>query len=168
MLSDLKVHDIYRNAFVTMTEKLAGFTIYDEEEQTSEYYYDVQIQSKGRFQSVVVCHMEKTLYEALLMGMNSGKTVNAEMKQLFIGEYINVVCGHALTAINNILGVSSRLTLPQVLQHLQETMLQESELKKVFYFASTYGKMRIDMDYMEVGAEGDVFCITKNHVHNHS
>ena len=158
MLSDLKVHDIYRNAFVMMTEKLAGFTICDEKTHNATYHYDIQIQSKGEFQSVIVCHMEKTFYEALLMGMNGGKSVSAELKHLFIGEYINVVCGHALTSINNLLDKSSRLTVPIVLQHLKSAMVHENELKKVLYFTSAYGSMRIDMDYMEASVESGAFC----------
>lgn len=157
MLSDLKVHDIYRNAFVMMTEKLAGFTICDGDCGNAVYQYDIQIQSKGGFQSVIVCHMESTLYEALLMGMNAGKIVSADLKHLFIGEYMNVVCGHALTNINNLLGAPSRLTVPKVLRHLKDTMVHENELREVLYFTSAYGRMRIDIDYMEAGIESQDF-----------
>lgn len=138
-----------------MTEKMAGFTICDGDSKDGIYQYDILIQSKGNFQSAIVCHMESTLYEAILIGMNAGKIVSAELKHLFIGEYMNVVCGHALTTVNNLLGVPSRLTVPTVLQHSKDRSSCKERAKDVLYFTSAYGKMRIDMDYMERSAESD-------------
>ena len=155
MLSDLKVHDVYRNAFVMMTEKMAGFTICDGDKEDVEYHIDIMLQSKGDFQSAIVCHMESTLYEAVLMGMNAGKTVSAELKQLFIGDYMNVVGGHALTNINNLIGTASRLTVPKVSRCLENTINDENGARDVLYFTSAYGRMRIDMNYEERSAEND-------------
>lgn len=155
MLSDLKVHAVYRDAFLMMTEKMAGFTICDNDSKDGIYQYEILIQSKGSFQSAIICHMESTLYEAILMGMNAGKAVSTEMKYLFIGEYMNVVCGHALTNINNLLKTPSRLTVPKVSQRLKATTSHEDKARDVLYFTSVYGKMRVDMNYMERYTESD-------------
>lgn len=147
MLSNSKIHDVYRNAFIMMTEKMTGFTIQETSGKEMKYQYDILIQSKGNFESVITCHMESTLYEAVLIRMNAGKLISPELKHLYIGEYINVVCGHALSNINNLLGAHSRLTIPEILKEDRENVKNEYTNDDVMYFKSAYGSMKIEMSY---------------------
>ena len=44
--------------------------------------------------------------------MNGGTAASEDEKLLYINEYINIVCGCALSNISNKIGGASRLTVP--------------------------------------------------------
>lgn len=146
----LQVRDIYGKIFPDVTKKLTGIQLKEvpaKELKLIKPWY-IYIRSKGKFRSVLICSMEKGLKETLIYNMSNGKELTEEVKYLYIGEYMNVACGHALTCINNINGSSSMLTVPDVLID-PLIFIKEGNflIQEEFCFESQYGFMKIDLQY---------------------
>lgn len=144
----LQIRDIYNRMFPMVTKKITGIEVKEilsEGIELKESWY-VYIKSKGKFQSVLTCMIEKDLKDALLCNMNHGKELSEEVKGLYLGEYVNIICGHALTDINNIIGSSSMLTVPRVLvEPLREEI--NFSFQEAFCFKSQHGIMKIKLQY---------------------
>ena len=81
-----------------------------------------------------------------MKGMANGKPLSSDMRELYVGEYINIVSGHVLTNINNKVGKTSRLTVPVV------GLSEHDDGKKykehcTLYFEAPCGSMKMDISY---------------------
>ena len=144
----LQIRDIYNKMFPIVTQKITGIEIKEVQSEgikVKEPWY-VYIKSRGKFQSVLMCMIEKDLKDVLLCNMNHGKELSEEVKGLYLGEYVNIICGHALTYINNIIGSSSMLTVPKVLMEPLSEEINFS-LQEIFCFESQHGIMKIKLQY---------------------
>lgn len=146
--NEINVYDTYSNTFTSVTEKLTGLSIRINKNipKHLKAANQVVIQTKGAFPALLICSIEESLREALLMGMNRGRKIPVELRDLYLGEYINIICGHALTKINNKIGGTSRLSLPQVNQFGEEKEAVYLS-KEVIYFDSNYGQMKLEINY---------------------
>ena len=143
----LDIPHMFAGSLTALTERVAGFSI--TQRADGEIGADarcVWIQSMGIFRSSMCFRMDETFEQAVLDGMKVGKDSSEELKQLYLGEYINILSGHALTSINNAVGETSRLTIPTV---GKECMQEETryDCYTVLYFVSEYGNMEVRLNY---------------------
>lgn len=80
--------------------------------------------------------------------MNSGEPASDDEKLLYINEYINIVCGFALSNISNKIGGSSKLTVPVFLKK-GETIREKDRKSKhiVLYYETDIGVLRVTVYY---------------------
>lgn len=133
-------------SLVSATEKVVGVSLkYCSEKVEFQSARYIQIQSKGAFRSVMCFRLEQSFESAVLKKMLDGKEATPEVEKLYLGEYVNILSGHALTMINEAVGKSSRLTVPLV-DGQQE---KDSSYPNAFvvYFTSEYGNMELSMSY---------------------
>lgn len=141
------VRHLFVDSFTSVTEKVTGFSLeYNEEENEFQCAQNVKIQSVGIFRASLFFSMDKDFEQAVFLAMAKNISAKEDWKELLIGEFINIISGHALTRINNLVGKSSRLTVPLVGQAYWEDKEKFSKHCTV-YFKSIYGKMRLDMSY---------------------
>lgn len=144
---ELDIPYMFIDSLTSLTERIAGFSVrsgsYGKRIKGAEAIF---IQSKGVFRSKMVFQMETSLEQAVLLGMSAGMDVSAEMKRLYLGEFVNIISGHVLTSINNAVGKTSRLTLPTVgVENMPGDT--EYEHKCVLYFTSEHGNMELQLNY---------------------
>lgn len=144
---ELDIPYMFVDSLTSLMERIVGFPVksgsYEKEIKSAEA---ILIQSKGVFQSRMIFQMETSLEQAVLDGMRAGKDVSSEMKKLYLGEFVNILSGHALTSINNAVGETSRLTLPIVgAENLPNDT--QYEHRCVLHFTSEYGNMELQLNY---------------------
>lgn len=143
----LNIPQLFDSSVTNITQRIAGFSMEIVGDSNNIPVVEVVgIQSKGVFVSNMVFQLEQTLVDAILKGMKGKELEDPEIRNLYLGEYINIVSGHVLTAINNQVGEISRLTLPQV-GTLSQDIGEAFGDKCVICFASLHGRMRVEVDY---------------------
>ena len=148
-MTDTEVDEIFDCAFVPVSKKIASLNLKRglDKDIDSEDSYTGSVYTKGKFNSLIVCEISSAVYEHIIYVMNGGEPAPDE-ELLYINEYINIVCGHALSNISNKLGGSSRLTVP-VFQEKGETFREDSGKSKsvVLYYETDIGVIRVSVYY---------------------
>ena len=99
---------------------------------------------KGRF----LLEMDQTLAEDLTEAMNGGPLDEATELYLFVGEFLNMVGGRALTAINNrYRGLEYRLTPPAIFAGKGLELLTPLVRSQVTWYRGTRGWARFDVGF---------------------
>ena len=124
---NMDVKEIFDTSFCEVTKKLVKLElkkVCDEEgkEEDKEKAdllskgYREAIETHGCINSVVICQFSDELFRYIIDTMNNGVTPSEEEAPLFLNEYINIACGHAISRMNNLAGQSSRLSIPSFYQ----------------------------------------------------
>ncbi|BCN29645.1 chemotaxis protein CheX [Anaeromicropila herbilytica] len=144
------IENIFNQSFVDITKKVALLDIIEETPTHSEIedLYSGIIITNGVYNSILICTMHESVMKEISKGMNNGKKVDSEDIELYVGEYLNIVCGNALTQINNLAGKASRLSVPVIIKGpYQKNEEVEYEQMIEFNFSSWYGLIRVNMEY---------------------
>lgn len=148
-MTDMEVDEIFDCAFVPISKKIASLNLKRELDRDIDIKdsYTGSVYTKGKFNSLIVCEISSAVYDHIIYVMNGGESVPGE-EILYINEYINIICGYALSNISNKLGGSSRLTVP-VFTAKGETFREESGKSKsiVLYYETDIGVIRISVYY---------------------
>lgn len=150
---NIEVGAIFKKAFIDMTSRLSSVELNEEKKQKNVAASEetrIMILTKGSFQSYIVCSMDKELGEVIVLGMNNGKPLEQEEKELYIKEYINIICGHGLSYINGCLGTASRLSVPYLVQ--QEAKVidpPETDREETFSLDCEYGTMNVTVHWSD-------------------
>lgn len=141
------VQDMFVDSFTSATKKLIGVSlVYDEKVCELQSVQNIKIQSKGTFQASLFFAMDKEFEQTVFLAMGTKFSVGEELRQLLLGEFINVISGHALTSINNMTGKISRLSIPVVgISSWEDANRYANQCS--LSFQSKNGKMRMDMSY---------------------
>lgn len=142
-----KVRHMFVDSFTSVAEKIIGYSLeYSEEETYFPSVQNVKISTVGSFRASLYFSMDEEFEEAIFQAMAKNIVEKEELKELFIGEFINIISGHALTKINNFTGKTSYLTVPLVGKfgwEEQKAFPKECTIS----LKSPCGKMRMDMSY---------------------
>lgn len=138
---------MFAESFVTVTEQVAGFPLscVDSKENVKATQ-NVKIQTKGVFCASLYFSMEQDFADAILKRMSNGKPLSPDMRDLYIGEYVNILVGHGLTKINNLVGQTSRLTIPKVGLFAWEDK-GKYKMQHNLLFKSACGNMKVEIGY---------------------
>lgn len=149
-LTDMEVDEIFDCAFVSVSKKIASLNLKRESngDLRRDNSYTGSVYTKGKFNSLVVCEISSDVYEHIIYVMNGGTPASDDEKLLYINEYINIVCGCALSNISNKIGGASRLTVPVFLKK-GETIGEEDRKSKnlVLYYETDIGVIRVSVYY---------------------
>lgn len=133
-MTEVLVKSVFDHAFQAVSEKILGMILVHREDAPEEitWQYDadrVMIFTTGFLDAEIICEFTPELYECIIASMNGGILPSAEERQLYIKEYINIVCGYAISRLNNVLGTVSRLSVPYF-QKAGELLETEGERQK--------------------------------------
>lgn len=138
---------MFVDSFTSVSEEITGFSLeYNEQENEFQSVQNVKIQSVGIFRASLFFSMDKGFEQAVFLAMTKNISMKDELREPMIGEFINIISGHALTKINNLAGKTSRLTVPLVGPACWEDK-EKFPKQCTVYFQSAYGNMRLDMGY---------------------
>lgn len=146
----VNVSQIFDGAFVLLTEDIASIVLEHRlaEESFFECHKTFVIRTKGVFIGCVQTDIEDCLLDKIVSNISKGAKLQDTEMILYTMEYLNIVCGRALSEINNLIGKSSRLTVPQYIQNVAKVrpFPDDEECDKI-YFDSEFGKMNITVTY---------------------
>ena len=146
-IESINIHEIFDEAFTVLTEKISSVELIKQEEAI--FFgkpYEFIIKTKGGFQGQIRVQMEEPLMEEIVMKINKGVEMQDAEKILFAMEYLNIVCGRALSEINNQTGNRSRLTIPHYVTGKSPEEQMDGERETLFY-QSDYGCLKITVAY---------------------
>lgn len=148
----INVSQIFDGAFVLLTEDISSIVLEHRlhTEEPLECYKTFIIRTKGIFRGCIQIDIEEKLLKNIVNNISKGAKLQETEIILYTMEYLNIVCGRALSEINNQIGKSSRLTVPQYIQNVtnEPPLLNErSEEREEIYFDSEFGKMNILVTY---------------------
>lgn len=150
LVTDMEVDEIFDCAFVSVSKKIASLNLKRNinRDLNGDDSYTGSVYTKGKFNSLVVCEISSDVYEHIIYVMNSGEPASDDEKLLYINEYINIVCGFALSNISNKIGGSSKLTVPVFLKK-GETIREKDRKSKniVLYYETDIGCLRVTVYY---------------------
>lgn len=114
----IDVYGVFNNAFIVITDKITRIQLktWECEEIMPDIMVTGIITTKGVFHAYIICEIQENLYEGMIANMSEGNILSSDDKILYLKEYLNIVCGKALTDINNLLGSRTRLSVPRIVQ----------------------------------------------------
>lgn len=146
-VESINVNQIFDDAFTVLTAKVSNVEISRAENmgliQNADRFV---VKTKGVFQGYISVEIEHALLEEIVTGINKGRKLKEAEKILFAMEYLNIICGRALSEINNQTGSSSRLTVPQYVTGKMPEMMSDGEREKLYY-QSEFGQIKINLIY---------------------
>lgn len=146
-VESINVDRIFGEAFTTLTRKLSSVELESKEEgEFVQKPHLFIVKTKGAFQGYISAEIENGLLEEIVTRINKGRKLQSGEKILFAMEYLNIVCGRALSEINNQTGTSSRLTVPQYVTGKTPEEPAFGERETLFY-QSTYGGLKLKLIY---------------------
>lgn len=145
----LDVGAVYEEAFSSLTKKVAAVELTEAEGGTAaiQENYTFAIYTTGAFESAIRCEIENSLFEKIALNLNKGEALAEDMKVLYVTEYLNIICGRALSTINGKLKSASRLTVPKCIGTEEENSKETYTCEKGLGFTSECGNMRIALKY---------------------
>ena len=148
-MTDMEVSEIFDDAFVSVTGRLASLNLDKMDDGIKDGDKIIgSIFAKGKFNAHIVCEISPAVYEYIIYKMTRGAAISAMEKVLYINEYLNIVCGYALSKINNELGGASRLTVTVFCYDMRSFKKEEDgEQRVALNYETEKGKICVSVYY---------------------
>lgn len=147
-MTEMKVGKIFDDAFISISKKLISLDLRRKKEEIISVKCMEFVKTKGKFNSTIICGFSSDIFDAIIIGMNDGKMPSEDEKVLYINEYVNIICGRALSEINNRLGRTSRLTVPMMCSDKESIDIDDSEMEnEVLFYETEFGNIVVCIYY---------------------
>lgn len=147
-MTEMKVGKIFDDAFILISKKLISLDLRRKKEEIISVKCMEFVKTKGKFNSTIICGFSSDIFDAIIIGMNDGKMPSEDEKVLYINEYVNIICGRALSEINNRLGRTSRLTVPMMCSDKESIDIDDSEMEnEVLFYETEFGNIEVCIYY---------------------
>lgn len=147
-MTEMKVGKIFDDAFISISKKLISLDLRRKKEEIISVKCMEFVKTKGKFNSTIICGFSSDIFDAIIIGMNDGKMPSEDEKVLYINEYVNIICGRALSEINNRLGRTSRLTVPMMCSDKESIDIDDSEMEnEVLFYETEFGNIEVYIYY---------------------
>ena len=147
-MTEMKVGKIFDDAFISISKKLISLDLRRKKEEIISLKCMEFVKTKGKFNSTIICGFSSDIFDAIIIGMNDGKMPSEDEKVLYINEYVNIICGRALSEINNRLGRTSRLTVPMMCSDKESIDIDDSEMEnEVLFYETEFGNIEVCIYY---------------------
>ena len=147
-MTEMKVGKIFDDAFISISKKPISLDLRRKKEEIISVKCMEFVKTKGKFNSTIICGFSSDIFDAIIIGMNDGKMPSEDEKVLYINEYVNIICGRALSEINNRLGRTSRLTVPMMCSDKESIDIDDSEMEnEVLFYETEFGNIEVCIYY---------------------
>lgn len=144
----VKVEEIFDDAFVTVSKKIVSLELHRKAVKKMDIKYLEMVHTRGNFASTITCGFSSLMFDTIIRNMNGGKMPSEDEKILYINEYVNIVCGRALSEINNQIGVPSRLTVPELCLNADRISVEPGKTgNEILYYETEFGQIKISIHY---------------------
>lgn len=147
----MEICEVFDKAFDEVTKRLVRIELHKvredvrrEETALLERGYRESISTKGYINANIVCHFSDELFRYIIDTMNGGVTPSEDEIPLYLNEYINIICGYALSKLNNMVKKPSRLSVPSFYR-LTEPLDSILDLDKIKFLSydSKMGRLHV-------------------------
>ena len=147
-MTEMKVGKIFDDAFISISKKLISLDLRRKKEEIISVKCMEFVKTKGKFNSTIICGFSSDIFDAIIIGMNDGKMPSEDEKVLYINEFVYIICGRALSEINNRLGRTSRLTVPMMCSDKESIDIDDSEMEnEVLFYETEFGNIEVCIYY---------------------
>lgn len=147
-MTSVKVEEIFNDAFVSVSRKIISLELHRKAVKKVDFKYLEMVHTRGNFASTIVCGFSPLMFDTIIRNMNGGQMPSEDEKVLYINEYVNIVCGRALSEINNQMGVSSRLTVPTLCLYTDEISVEQGKTgNEILFYETEFGQIEISIHY---------------------
>ncbi len=139
-----KLREAYKDILLSCTDKMAGLSLQETEQQPREKTGAVflgSVVTSGEQPFEIRCVVEQPVYKRIISGMTNGKEFNEEMQRLCFAEYMNVVCGKMISRRNNERGEFLRISVPVI--SYEDNYEEQQKFQPMFQFVCEDGWMEI-------------------------
>jgi hypothetical protein len=143
---------IYKDAFTSLTQQMTGIQL--KHVDGGETLFDKKrvflVDTTGPFKSTIECDIAEDLFHCIALNLNNGQEITEDVEILYMTEYMNIVCGRAVSSINSLLKSASRLTVPKYMGEGNGESKKQGTKKVQLDFTTEYGNMRVGLHYDNV------------------
>lgn len=114
MIEDVQIEEIFDRVIVAIAGLIADLELVKVEDDhmiTGDTVIET-LYTTGNFDAFIMCRIEPQLYEYIVKKMHGDVSPARQDKPLYLNEFMNMICGRAVSIINNITGNASRLSVP--------------------------------------------------------
>lgn len=135
--------DVFQDVFTEITQKLTKIPL-REIDSIADMKCEEQVILfiHGFIEGEIVCFFAKELYEAIVKAMYGGTLPEEQECILYLKEYMNIICGRAVSALNNAIGEKSRLSIPYYQEEAPKEHKNRQHTIRLCY-DSDYGTMQV-------------------------
>lgn len=148
-MNRIDVSSVFDAALSNVCSKLISTSVHRVEQRQSDNCVYVLIFTKGYWESSIYCAFSYPLYEKIITEMYGGELPPEDERSLYIKEFVNILCGRAISMINDLLQESSRLSIPFCDEEIPKDEQQLSEKAQLCY-KTDYGDMYFEICYNDV------------------
>lgn len=139
---------VFVEAFVVITRQLASVDLMYEEyaDWDIEGGFICLIHTRGAVNLRVACHMNSEFSQEIVSKMYGGDIDDVQEMKLYLNEYMNIVCGYAVSRLNDTTGTRSRISVPQmIVADCEEDAFRNMDGEH-YCFSSDYGDIRVSIN----------------------
>lgn len=148
-MNQIDVSSVFDAALSNVCSKLISTSVHKTEERQIDNCETVLIFTKGYWESSIYCVFSHSLYEKIISEMYGGEMPPEDERSLYIKEFVNILCGRAISMINNLLKESSRLSIPFYGEEIPSDEQRLPEEIQLCY-KTEYGDMYFEICYNNI------------------
>lgn len=137
------LYDVFQKAFTEVTLMLTKIPLQGTVNGTvDECKEQIMLFTSGFIEAEIVCLFATELCQAIVKAMHGGTMPVEQERILYLKEYMNIVCGRAVSVLNNEMGKSSRLSVPYY-QEEAPKRYEDHKQEIRFYYETDFGAMQV-------------------------
>lgn len=139
--------EVFQKAFTEITMKLTKIPLKGSDKESCDDCKEQMILFiNGYIDAEIVCFFATELYQAIVKAMHGGTLPVEEDRILYLKEYVNIVCGRALSVLNNEIGTPSRLSVPYYRDEApMYRKVRQQEIR--FFYETDFGAMQVRVGF---------------------
>ena len=149
-MTGTEICDVFDKSFGEVTQKLICVDLQKTTENKKnkmpvlQHGYWELIQTKGYINAQIICHFSEDLFQCIIDTMNGGCTPPKEEIALYLNEYVNIICGHAISKLNNMVKKPSRLSVPSFYRTSEPLhSILDNNQPEFLAYSSKAGKLQV-------------------------
>ena len=151
-MTNNEVREIFDASFSDVTRKLVRLEVskvrqpIEQDKNILSQGVRGKIETKGEVNLTVICRFSEPLFRYIIETMHGGTLPIEEEIPLYLNEYMNIICGDAISKINNITKSRSRLSVPSFYGDKDSLEILTGKRSIFFLIYDTeYGKLHVGL-----------------------
>lgn len=103
--------------------------------------------TSGDYHLTIALHTDSRVLRAITENMKRSAAVSEEDIAIYPIEYFNILCGHVVTAMNNIQRTKARFDIPRIIIGPYETIYNTPEQRWEYCYDCPYGPVKLETFY---------------------
>lgn len=146
---------VFDDTFRNVTKKIIKLDLCESREEKNgdwdeviRHGYREMIYTHGFMDVIMVCHFSEELFHYIVNTMNGGSPPPKEEVPLYLNEYVNIVCGYAVSELNTMYRKKARVSVPHYYDPDDYLEIGKEEKERtLFLYESEHGSLKVLLYY---------------------